>query len=297
MIFPLEMFFNFFVVLGISALLFAYLFYRTGSPLVAIFNRWIRWIFITFACTYIIIRYELAGHHWSILLLICFLGWFLLETLYNWWFISALNKSPIPLFPRFLSNNSGEDWPNQSQYIALREWIRRNGFTTRQSLKAEIEDYFTLRASVYDNDEEKIRLQILFLPHHASRTTTSFMLSSLAKDGTRIITDNFFLPFGGYYPENWLLVRKPRMRSLGSLLHLHRRRIQNFQEPLIGIPDEPEEDISYQQAALESLNIELGFFYPRALRSENGKYTIQGRYRVWKEIWFLNYLGRSIRYH
>ena len=27
-----------------------------------------------------------------------------------------------------------------------------------------------------------------------------------------------------------------------------------------------------------------------------GKFTHEGRYRVWKEIWMLNYLGRSAKY-
>ena len=41
---------------------------------------------------------------------------------------------------------------------------------------------------------------------------------------------------------------------------------------------------------------ELGFLHPHPEREDFGKITHEGRYRVWKEIWMLNYLGRSARY-
>ena len=47
---------------------------------------------------------------------------------------------------------------------------------------------------------------------------------------------------------------------------------------------------------LDRLNTELGFLYPHHEREDLGKITQEGRYRVWKEIWTLNYLGRSAKY-
>jgi hypothetical protein len=44
------------------------------------------------------------------------------------------------------------------------------------------------------------------------------------------------------------------------------------------------------------LNTELGFLHPQGQREDEGKFTAAGRYRVWKEIWMLNYLGRAARY-
>ena len=35
---------------------------------------------------------------------------------------------------------------------------------------------------------------------------------------------------------------------------------------------------------------------PVAEREDLGKFTHEGRYRVWKEIWMLNYFGRAARY-
>ena len=40
----------------------------------------------------------------------------------------------------------------------------------------------------------------------------------------------------------------------------------------------------------------MGFLFPMNLRDEYGKITWEGRYRVWKEIWLLNYFGKAFSY-
>jgi hypothetical protein len=59
---------------------------------------------------------------------------------------------------------------------------------------------------------------------------------------------------------------------------------------------EPLADFNAVQYELDQLNTELGFLHPRGEREDLGKFTHEGRYRVWKEIWMLNYLGRSAKY-
>jgi hypothetical protein len=59
---------------------------------------------------------------------------------------------------------------------------------------------------------------------------------------------------------------------------------------------DPLADQNAVQSELDQLNTELGFLHPRSEREDLGKFTAEGRYRVWKEIWMLNYLGRSARY-
>ena len=59
---------------------------------------------------------------------------------------------------------------------------------------------------------------------------------------------------------------------------------------------EPLTDFNAVQHELDQLNPELGFLHPRGEREDLGKFTHEGRYRVWKEIWMLNYLGRSRKY-
>jgi hypothetical protein len=55
-------------------------------------------------------------------------------------------------------------------------------------------------------------------------------------------------------------------------------------------------DLNATQHELDLINTELGFLHPHNQRDDFGKITQEGRYRVWKEIWMLNYLGRSSRY-
>jgi hypothetical protein len=50
------------------------------------------------------------------------------------------------------------------------------------------------------------------------------------------------------------------------------------------------------QRELDRVNTELGFLNPQGAREDHGKISHEGRYRVWKEIWMLNYLGRAARY-
>jgi hypothetical protein len=35
---------------------------------------------------------------------------------------------------------------------------------------------------------------------------------------------------------------------------------------------------------------------PHAEREDHGKISHEGRYRVWKEVWLLNYFGVAARY-
>ena len=59
---------------------------------------------------------------------------------------------------------------------------------------------------------------------------------------------------------------------------------------------EPLADFNSTQQELEQLNTELGFLHSYPEREDLGKISPEGRYRVWKEIWTLNYLGRSAKY-
>ena len=47
---------------------------------------------------------------------------------------------------------------------------------------------------------------------------------------------------------------------------------------------------------MERINTELGYLLPHADREEYGKITPEGRFRIWKEAWLLDYLGIASRY-
>jgi len=229
-----------------------------------------------------------------VLALCAFLSWFLIETIYNWIAISALSRSPAPLFPKFEINRSGDEWPAQRRSIGLREWLRREEFERLAAIRAEFFESVVLRLSVYQNKEGTVRMQVMFLPHQRDHVSVCFIVFSEARDGTRLVTDNYFLPYGGFYPENWSVERKPLMRSPEKLLKRHLRRMAGFGLPFVEFDDDPLTEINDQQRILERLNVDLGFLFPRHLREEYGKFTQQGRYRFWKELWLLNYFGCPI---
>jgi hypothetical protein len=202
----------------------------------------------------------------------------------------------MPLFPRFAVNSSGEEWPTHPRLLTLREWLRQQGFRPLQSLKAEVGAGIYLRTSVYQDAAGTLRVQITFLPQPSGGITVCHTFSSQTTEGDRIVTDNLFLPFGGFYPENWFVERHPWTRSAARLLQRHEQRVRAVQAPLVAWDLEPLGDLNQQQREVERINTELGFLLPHAEREENGKISHEGRYRVWKEVWLLNYFGIASRY-
>jgi len=262
---------------------------RSHSLGIGILNRWARWLCVSVGLAFFVDRMEWADRPFWALAVIFFLSWLLLETLYTWMAISAMSQSTLALFPRFRNNSTGEEWPAQRKLIELRDWLRDNGFKKRQALLADLGGEVTLRSSIYQDKSGLIRAQILFLPQANGTITHCFSLSSETVDGERLITDNLNTPYGGFYPENWSVIRKPWTRSASKLLKVHNKRIQKLELEAYEI--DPVDDINQQQGVLERINIEAGFLVPPHMQDELGRITWEGRYRVWKEVWLLNYFG------
>jgi hypothetical protein len=269
---------------------------RYASPVLAIFLRWMRWIVGSLVMAKAVRDFQLSECPFWVLAASAFLLWFLVVTLYNWLAIRALSESPLPLFPRFVANQSGEEWPTLPRLLKVRDWLRVHGFKQVEALKAEIGGSVYLRTSVYQDADEHMRLQITFLPQANGMLTVCYSIASQTAGGLRYVTDNLYLPFGGFYPENWLVERSPVRRSLASLVARHKARLAQVKDALIPWQTDPLVDLNAQQFELEQVNTELGFLFPRADREEHGKITYEGRFRVWKEILMLNYFGRSARY-
>jgi len=267
---------------------------RTGTPFLLLIGRWMRWLLFAALFVFFLNRFELSYRPQWVLFITGAVIWFLLETGYNWIAIKALSHSELPLFPVFSNNNDGDEWPADKRFINLRDWLRKEGFVRLTALKAELFEGTYLRASIYESADKFTRLQILFLPKRKDGSSACYTLSTAGKNERRLITDNLFLPYGGYYPEGWNLARKPLIGSLKRLMALHRRRlIQSSIEP-VAFDDEPLEELNDQQRILERLNLETGFLVPRSEREEIGKISYDGRYRLWKEMWLLAYFGRSV---
>lgn len=280
----------------VASLILTQLNQRLASPVVAIFNRWLRWLIFSVGAASVCTQFQLIDRPFWVLLIGFVLIYFLVETGYRWLEIHALSVSPMPLFPRFAVNSSGEEWPTHPRLLKLREWLRQQGFRPLQSLKAEVGAGVYLRTSVYQDAPGTLRVQITFLPQPGGGITVCHTFSSQTTEGDRIVTDNLFLPFGGFYPENWFVERHPWTRSAARLLQRHEQRVRAVEAPLAPWDLEPLGDLNQQQREVERINTELGFLLPHAEREENGKISHEGRYRVWKEVWLLNYFGVPSRY-
>ena len=280
----------------VASLILTQLNQRLASPVLAIFNRWLRWLVFSLGAASVCTQFELIDRPFWVLLVGFVLIYFLIETGYRWLEIHALSVSPMPLFPRFAVNSSGEEWPTHPRLLTLREWLRQQGFRPLQSLKDEVGAGIYLRTSVYQDATGNLRVQITFLPQPGGGITVCHTFSSQTTEGDRIVTDNLFLPFGGFYPENWFVERHPWTRSAARLRQRHEQRVRAVHAQLAPWDLEPLGDLNQQQREVERINTELGFLLPHAEREENGKISHEGRYRVWKEVWLLNYFGIASRY-
>jgi hypothetical protein len=269
---------------------------RVGSPIVSIADRWLRWLVFTFGAAQLCTDFKLIDRPYWVLAVVFFILWFMGETLYNWLAITAHSLSPMPLFPRYAVNTTGEEWPVQPRLLKIRDWLRAQGFRQVQALKAEIGGGVFLRVSIYQDAQATVRVQVTFIPQANGAISVCYAVTSIGSDGSRYLTDNLYIPFGGFYPENWFVERAPWRRSLPRLLARHRARLAKLKADVVPFTTEPLTDFNAVQHELDQLNTELGFLHPRGEREDLGKFTHEGRYRVWKEIWMLNYLGRSARY-
>jgi len=264
---------------------------RTASPVVAILGRWVRWVFIACFLAGLVNWFGWTGYSFPVLLAVALLAWFLVETLYNWLAISALSKSDLPLFPKFEENDRGDEWPSEPRFIQLKEWLRKTGFQRRQALLSLLGEQVLMRVSVFENADQSERLHILFIPNARGHTTTCCTFFSTTVSEALIVTDNVFLPFGGFYPEHWEVERRPWTRSPEKLLLRHRARIDAKAESLQPFSDSPLDDINANQRLVEQLNRELGFLHSPQAEEDHGRLTPAGKARLWQELWTLAYLG------
>lgn len=284
------------ILLAVLSLSFSWWAARAGSPVIAIFGRWFRWAFLSSLAAGVVHVFGWTGYGFGVLLIVALLTFYILETSYNWVAISALSKSELPLFPRFEINERGDEWPSNKQFIELKGWLRQAGFQKRQALVSMLGEMLLMRVSVYENGDQTIRLHILFLPNARGNTLSCFTFYSTTQSGSVLVTDNIFLPFGGFYPENWEVERQPWTRSASKLLLRHRARIDAKGEELMPFVIEPIEQINRDQHQVEQLNRELGFLHMPAEEPELGRLTTAGRARIWQEVWTLAYLGLPLRY-
>jgi hypothetical protein len=102
---------------------------RLASPLISIIDRWLRWFVFAFGAAQICAEFNWIDRPFWVLATVFFIVWFLGETVYNWMLITAESLSPLPLFPRYVLNTSGEEWPVQRRLLKVREVVEVAGIS------------------------------------------------------------------------------------------------------------------------------------------------------------------------
>ena len=195
-----------------------------ASPVLAIPIRWLRWILFALVAAQTNEQFGwLDRPFWAVAAAV-FLLWFLLESGFNWLKVSAISLSPMPLFPRYVVNSSGDEWPTQRRLLKVRDWLRDHQFAPVQALKAELGGGVWLRTSVYHNHDATLRLHVLFVPQENGAITVCFSLATRTTSGRRYVTDNLYIPFGGFYPESWHVERSPWRRMISTTGWLRERQ-------------------------------------------------------------------------
>ena len=281
-------------LIGIILLLFSLYNNNNDSIIIGIIIRWTRWALISLLVPYIILQIGWAQINYWRFCTICFLSWFLLESLYNWFAIKALSFSEVSLFPQYREMDKGGSWPTDNRFRKTKSWLQNNGFILEKSLFTPITDLLRLRCLIYQNLEKTIRLQIFFFPFRKKTIAMSISFQSVCSSQETIMTDNLSIPFGGYFPEKWTLNRFPKIRSIQSIYKKHQSILKKLNKQGKVFQDDALTYINQQQIELESCNEKNGFLVNRNDRNAHGQLTDEGRYRVWREIWFLSYLGISL---
>lgn len=281
-----------------GALIMIFLFWkirRGASPNLSIIARWVWWMLIALTSTSLVFAFEYTGHPLWVVILVSLLSWFLLESIYIWLVVTTISRSDLPLFPRFTENPAGAEWPSDETSIRLRGWLRKNDFSLTQSLLTKHRDQVAIRLVVFDRSDGLVRAAFLFFPHRQGPGAYAVTFQSVTAKGDRLITDNFFLPYGGFYPEDWAVERRPRWRSIERLYGRHLARCDAIRSELVVQKFEPLEDLNRSNRSIELLNRKLGFLNNYNEEDDN-RISAAGRARIWKEIWTLAYFGISGKY-
>lgn len=271
---------------------------RLGQPALEILARWSRLTTFSLGVTYLAftLQWSLAENRppWS-LALIVFLACLLFETINTWLKVRSLSYEDTPLFPKYTSNEEQDEWPTDHAHIRLREWVRKQKFRQVASLRAHPFPGFCIREFYFDSKDGLTRLSVTFLPRGLDSLYVTHTATSLTSDGERYVTDNAYLPYGGCFPDTWALDRKPLTRSPARLLKRHIKRMEDSGKKFSPWADLPLDDVRHQHRLLEKENKDRGILNPRSSWEEYGRFSQEGRFRMWKEILLLNYFGLAVQ--
>ena len=125
----------------------------------------------------------------------------------------------------------------QARLLEVCSSLRAQGFQPAQALKAEIGGGIYPCGFGHQDAAALIRVQATFLPQANGAIVVCYSISSIDAEGSRLVTDNLYIPFGGFYPE--LAGGAPPVAAVPAApaLARHRARLAQFAAvPFAGEP-------------------------------------------------------------
>lgn len=257
-------------------------------------GHWFRWFAFASAFSLILIFFEWSTRPDWVHFISGMALWFVLETSFFRLSIHMLNKSEMELFPKYKNDTNENLWPLNKEVLKIKEFLSKEGFKTIDSLKAQIVSHISIRQAVFLDEAHTIRLNVLFIPNANNEIKLFYSLYSLKKSGEKLITDNQNMPFGGYYPDNWIVNRFPMCHSLKRLLNKHRSAMNQDNEAWCRLDEDVRTTTNELQRELENRNREMGFLNQRN-EEDKGQISPEGCFRIWTEMWLLAYFGKTFR--
>jgi len=254
-------------------------------------NRWVRWLLFGFGIAYLAREWELSGRPFWALAPSFLLLWILVESVYTWLAVKALSLSEMPVYPNYRETSDEVSWPVLPYFVGVKEEIRRLGFSREANLSADLGGSLRMRSLLYFSEDRKTRLQVVFAPR-ANGCPALFLIFSGQNEEKRWVTDNVWLPFGGVFPGNWTVSRYPFLHRAERLYRKHSQNLASWNAEPLPFGEEAVETLNAEQDELDRVSTDEGLLFPRGQRPECGKLTGDGKYRIWKQILLLNYLGR-----
>lgn len=281
-----------YLVVGLSAAMIAASLRLRQAPAfpLVLLNRWLRWALFGFGVAYLLREWGGSERPYWALAPGAMLGWILVESVYTWMAVRALSLSAIPVYPDYRETSGEVKWPVAKAYVRVKDEIRDLGFRPEAHLAADLGGSLSMGSILYFNEDRTVRLQAIFAPRANGRPAL-FLVFACAAGESRWITDNVWLPFGGVFPASWSVDRRPFLFSAAKLFRRHQANLARWKAEPEPFEDDASDVLNDEQDTLDRVGTDRGILVPRGQRPEFGKLTGDGRYRIWKQILLLNYLG------
>ena len=263
------------------------------KPIFNLIFQWVRWICFSICFSFILVNFGISSRPFEVHFFIGLCVWYVIETAFYRLSIHIFDSSNIKIFPRYELDNCDKLWPINPHTIVVKEWIAQNKFKLINNIKSNLIKGICIRQAVYLNNEKTVKLIVYFLPSRNGKIKLNYSFTSKFKSGDLFITDNQNIPFGGFYPDHWKCERKPLITNINSLFLEHTKNVINEGDSEKYEKEETLFEINEIQKNLEDLNIKKGFIH---YSNNLIKLTPFGIYRLWKEMWLLAYLGKTIKH-